>query len=77
MYFRTWVKFKISPSKMHFRTWDFKLLFQNACLDNYSVSDISSNSMWDSDSDSDSDSSSASMNLVIFAIFDLYLHSSN
>ena len=55
-----------------------KLLSQNACLDNYSVSDsnsdFSSNSV--SDSDSDSDFSSASMHLVIFVFFILYLHSS-
>ena len=44
---------KLLPQKIYFRTWDFKLLLQNACLDNYSVSDFSSNSMPDSNSDSD------------------------
>ena len=67
---------------MHFRTWDFKLLFQNTRLDNYSVSDsnsdFSSNSMSDSNSysDSDSDSNSAFMKLVIFVFFILYFNSS-
>ena len=46
---------KLLPQQIYFRTRDFKLLLQNACLDNYSVSDFSSNSMPDSNSDSDSD----------------------
>ena len=57
-------KFKIiAPSKNAFQNIDFKLLFQNACLDNYSVSD--SNSDFSSNSMSDSDSDSLALTLIL------------
>ena len=65
MHFRTWVNFKIAPSKN---------AFQNMRL-NYSVAELDSsfaiNSVPDSDSDSDSDPdfSSVFMNLDIYIFF--------
>ena len=63
MHFRTWVNFKIAPSKN---------AFQNMRL-NYSVAELDSsfaiNSVSDSDSDSDPDFSSVFMNLDIYIFF--------